>query len=336
MEDLHSPSPSAQNPSCRPAATLYHPGESILNKMKAFAPSSFLLALSTYHCLSSALPFGLNRRNPSPAALDYPVVNIVDPEANVPGFSDGGDDGDGDKEVTVTRTITKDPEPPVTVTRTQIHSSPKATSKTDTAVPVVGVKETNGQTQATVTVYQNNLAPSSSKKSSSTSPTSTTASSSTNSSSFSTTSITTSHLLTSSTSATLVHQTVTSDPGFVVTVLPWTPPESDSDWNRPLNSSSRSSTQLLSSGSTVEDDLPTHTTVVDSQPDPTVLFPESPSSNILVSTWNPIPEQTAAPTTILKAEIPLSTGPAESPSAQLSSEIPAWNGTVFYRFRQAN
>lgn len=331
MGDLHLFVLSAWTTSSRPAATLSRPGESILNKMKAFSPSSFLLALSTYHCLSSALPFGLNGRNPSAAVLDYPVVNIVDPEANVPGFSDGGDDGDGDKEVTITRTVTKDPEPPVTVTHTQIHSSPKATSTTDAVIPVVGVKETNGQSQATVTVYQNNLTPSSSKKSSSTSPSSTT-----NSSSSSSTSITTSPLPTSSTSVTLVHQTVTSDPGFVVTVLPWTPPESDSDWNTPLNSSSRSSTQLLSSSSTIDDNLPTHTTVVDSQPEPTAFFPESPSSNIPVSIWNPISEQTAAPTTILKAEIPLSTGLAESPSVQFSSEIPAWNGTVFYRFRQAD
>ncbi|CAI4217691.1 unnamed protein product [Parascedosporium putredinis] len=126
--------------------------------MKISASSRLFLTLSTHYWLTP----------------DYPVVNIADPEADVPGFSDNAN-ADSGNEIgsTVTHTITRQSALPITATQVQ-ESEPSPSSETaadenqrlDTAaVPVVGVKETHHQSQATVTVYHNNPAPSTLKSS---------------------------------------------------------------------------------------------------------------------------------------------------------------------------
>lgn len=304
--------------------------------MKAPTPSSLLLTLSTHYYLTSALPVGLRARNPRPATPDYPVVNIVDPEADVVGFSGDDDDGSG---ITVTRTITQKLAPSITVTRTQFLSEPTSETEEplDTAVPVVDVKETKDHSQATVTVYHNNPAPSpfgpASSRSSWSSISTTVASSST---------------VTPSSSTTFILETSITAGGTFLTVLPWTPPESDPEWSWPLSSFT---SEVLSSISTVAWDgvssvtpsteLPTTIPGFGSQPETSVPFDEAPTPSIPLSYWKPAPEQEATPTTTLEVAIPLSTGTvATSVSEEFMSRViqtssPYWNATAAYKPRKA-
>jgi len=101
--------------------------------------SLFLTTLSTFHALSTALPhFDLTRRRVVPT---YSVVDVMDPEASIPGFPVVNPDDDVD--VTVTKTVTRT-QPPHTITRSYISTA--------TVVSIVDVKETQKPPVKTVTV----------------------------------------------------------------------------------------------------------------------------------------------------------------------------------------
>jgi hypothetical protein len=95
---------------------------------------SVIIALTTCNALAAALPHlgFLHRRSPSPAVPTYAVVDVLDPEAEIPGFPVVNGHGD-DQEVTITKTVTHTPSVEKTVTQ--------SFTSTTTLVSIVNVQQ---------------------------------------------------------------------------------------------------------------------------------------------------------------------------------------------------
>ena len=116
--------------------------------MRVSISTTLLITLSAHHYLSHALPLGLRARVPAPHALDYPVVDVAEPDVPIPNPSpeDNDDEDDVDDDV-VTRIVTQESDGP-----TATPSAPPSESCiTGGVVPVVGVKETGGAVRPTAT-----------------------------------------------------------------------------------------------------------------------------------------------------------------------------------------
>lgn len=324
--------------------------------MKISASSRLFLTLSTHYWLTSGLPFGLRARSLGQPGPDYPIVNIADPEADVPGFSDNANADSGNEiGLTVTHTITRQSALPITATQVR-ESEPSPSPETaadenqrlDTAaVPVVGVKETHHQSQATVTVYHNNPAPSTLKSSthltsSSWAPTRI-STSTVISISVSTLSSTT--LLTSPAPSVIIAPSVPEN-ASATTALPWTTPEPELEWSSTMDgavSEAPTSGWEEAASTASANELPTPLPVLIPQPAAGTSLETAPKPSTLVYDWEPAPAWDATPTTARGVVgVALVTGVAgsssssasQSPSVPTQIVTPSWNGTVAYEPRQ--